>query len=388
MARSKRNEFVAGLFILVALVAMAAVLVVTADLGELGREKAIYHVAFDEAPMVRQGSPVQLGGQAAGRVIEIKRQWRTATDGEATAFYYVLALQVPADIELRRDARVGVETAVIGGDAAVNIRSVGVGKLAIDTATHPIEGRSGDMIATALASLGIGPEEKKQISETIANVHAVTASLRKTAPKIEKTVDDIKAITGDLHAKLPDIVASINETTNSIKSASANIDAILKENRENIKTSITNVAELTEKAKKQVGDLLVSLNEASGHVKTLIAANRVNLNDTMLNLRQTSEQLKAASVEIRRAPWRLLYEPGKREADTMNIHDASRNYARALADLRSVSTTLRTLLEVREAGTPVDEAMIKAMVSRLKAGFEKYEEAEAALWKEWEKANK
>ena len=107
----------------------------------------------------------------------------------------------------------------------------------------------------------------------------------------------------------------------------------------------------------------------------------------LAGLRQTSEQLEAAAVEIRRAPWRLLHQPDEREADTLNIHDASRNYARALADLRSVSATLRTLLEIRDAGEAVDEEMLKGMVARLKAGFQKYEEAEKALWEEWEKAN-
>ncbi|HOI55302.1 MAG TPA: hypothetical protein PLP01_08645, partial [Phycisphaerae bacterium] len=114
--------------------------------------------------------------------------------------------------------------------------------------------------------------------------------------------------------------------------------------------------------------------------------NRMNLADTFSNMRQTSEQLRAASIEIRRAPWRLLHRPDDRESDTLNIFDATRNYAVAAGDLRSTTANLESLTRLKDEGVSVDQKMILEMLDRVRASLDKYGQAEDALWQQWEKA--
>ena len=390
MARAQRSEFLAGIFILIALVALGAVLVAVGNWESLIRAKMTYYVRFDQAPMVKQGSLVLLGGMVKGRVTEVHTIFEVVDEATgAESFHFVLAIELPKEIRLRRDAMVAIETKLIGEDAAVNIRCLGVGPLATDTMPDdPIEGHSGTAMDSAVEALGIGEEQKTQIAEILANIAEITASLKDTAPKIERVVDNIETVTGNLRDTMPELTASVREGADKLKGAGDRVNTILNENRENIKTAVTNVTEMTASAKTQVDELLANLTSASADIRTLVAANRMNLSDTLVNMRQTSEQLKAASTEIRRAPWRLLYRPEDREADSLNIFDASRNYANAVADLRTTAATIKTILDLKAEGVPVDQEVIVNMLDRLKAGFKKYEEAEEALWQEWGKTKK
>jgi len=384
MARSKRNELAAGLFILIAVVMLVAMLILVGNWGDLYRAKTIYYVEFDSVPNLKSGSPVLLRGSQVGRLsaMTLTKHVLDETTG-AVEYRFLTALEIPGEIVLRRDADIGVGAAMIGETAWVDIQSVGTGEVADDTATKPLVGRGGGMMEAAAAAFGIGDKQREEIARTIENLAEITVSLRETTPKIAEVTDNIAAVTADLKEKMPGIIAKADDTMGRMNSAAERVNNILDENRGNLKASVENVAALTERAKKDFADLLDSLKATSADVQALVAANRMNLSDAMVNIRQTSEQLKAASVEIRRAPWRLLHKPDERESDTMNVFDASRNYANAVADLRSTATTLKALVDLKKDGVPVDPELLSEMFDRLKAGLGKYDEAEKALWKEW-----
>lgn len=395
MARSKRNQFVAGLFILAAMVLLAVVFVAISNLQALAVEKTVYYVAFDEAPAIKVGSPVKLGGSAIGRITDLQLQWKTVP-GQAEdvkSFYYLVALKVPAEIQLRRNARVVIDTAVVGDEGAVNIESIGTSELAVDTEGNPIHGSAGTMarIMRNLEDFSAqlkGEQTAGPAAEILANVRTATGEIKKVIPKIDKVTSDMVAITENLKTSVPELVAGAKEGVATIKSAGGEIEGILKENRENIKAGIADAAATIAGARKKIAELMANLVVTTGDFRALVAANRLNISDLILDLRTTSEQLKAASIEIRRAPWRLLYKPDQREADTLNIFDATANYARTVSDLRSAAATLQMLLDLKASGAPIDEKLVQNMMDRLKIGFQKYEEAEDALWKEWGEAEK
>lgn len=387
MARSKRNEFVAGLFILVSIAVLVVILVMVGNWSALYQARTAYFVKFEQAPMIKAGSAVRFKGQDVGRVESVDLRWRVVDETTGSRqYFYTLELEIPATIELRRDAQISIESPPIGETAWVNISSVGQGELAKDTAREPLVGHGGDMIQALLEAIGVSDEQKKQISDTIANMAAITASLRETAPKLREVTENMAAVTSDLRERMPEVITKVDDTAAKMKSAASRVDGILAENRENLKAAIDNVADLTQSARQRAEELLENLTVASGDIRSLVAANRMNVTDTMVNMRETSEQLKAASEEIRRAPWRLIHKPDEREADTLNVFDASRNYATAVADLNSLAATLKAMLDMKAEGAPVDPELIRGMLDRLKAAFQRYGEAEDALWKEWGKA--
>jgi len=391
MARSKRNEFVAGLFILLALALLVAVFAVISNWQALAVPKRVYYVAFDRAPAIKVGSPVKLGGSDVGRITGMALQWKHDPElpKGVDRFRYLVAISLPEEIQVRRDARMVIETAPVGEDGWIDIQSVGTQELADNTEQDPIPGIALPSLADIVSKLDDvaaqlnGDHTRGPVAEALANVRDVTADIKKLTPKVDQAVSDVVAVTGHLKTSVPELVADAKASLATIKSSTAEIDAMLKENREPIKAGVTEAAAAIAEARKKITEMMDNLIVVTGDFRTLVAANRQNISDMILDLRTTGEQLKAASIEIRRAPWRLLHKPDEREADTLNVFDATANYARSVQDLRSITDTLQTLAKLKADGAPVDEKLIQDMVDRLKVGFQKYEEAEAALWKQW-----
>jgi ABC-type transporter Mla subunit MlaD len=390
MARSKRNEFVAGLFILLAMALLVAIFVAISNWESLAVDKTVYHVSFDQAPAIKVGSPVRLGGSDIGRIVAIDLRWRHDPEQpkDAKRFYYVVAIKVPSEVQLRKDARISIESSVVGEDGWINIQNVGSGELAANTAEAPIVGSAFsvadvmDKLNDVAAQLS-GVKTTGPIAETLINVRDVTADIKRLTPKVDQAVSDVVAVTGSLKTSVPELAADAKASLATMKSATAEIEAMLKENREPIKTGVAEATAAVAEARKKLAEMMDNLIVTTGDFRTLVAANRQNISDMVLDLRTTGEQLKAASIEIRRAPWRLLHKPDERQADTLNLFDATANYARSVQDLRSISETLQTLAKLKAEGAPVDEKLLQDMVDRLKVGFQKYDEAEAALWKQW-----
>jgi len=364
MARSKRNDLVAGVFIIVAMAALVVVLSLIGKWTEMGREMKSYEVRFEQIPGVKLGSSVLLASSPIGGVTAIDAQWAEDEKTGTKRFdHYLLTVEIPSNVLLYQNAHIAIETKLIGEGAAINILSVGHEK----PVSEPIAGRSGTAMASAVEALGIGEEQKKQIADTIANVNRLS---------------------GDLREKVPAILASVQQGAERLNQITEKIDGILAENRSKVKSSIDNINALTADTRVKLEKLTENLVETTNNIRGLVAANSTNINSMADNLRRTSEELKAGSIEIRRAPWRLLHKPDRQEADTMNVFDATRNYATAVGDLRSTSTTLDSLTKLQAKGVPVDKKMLLEMLDRVRASLQKYEEAEEALWKQWGQADK
>ncbi|MBN2584656.1 MAG: MCE family protein [Planctomycetes bacterium] len=389
MARSKRNDLMAGIFILVAFAALIGVMVLVGKLNEIGAKTNIYQVRFEQIPGVKPGSAVLLAGSPIGQVTDVMPQWAEDEKTKTKRFsHYELTIEVPEYVQLYQDALISVETKLIGEGASINIQSVGEGK----ALTGPIDGRSGTALGSAVEAIGIGEEQKKQITEIIANVNQLSSDLKTKIPplvaSIQKSADRLDTITEKVDGILTENRDKLKDSMTSIKTVTGDLQAMIKENRVKIDESVSNIQALTGDMKTKLASVGDNLVATSGDVRALVAANRMNLSDTFSNMRQTSEQLRAASIEIRRAPWRLLHRPDEREADTLNIFDASRNYAVAAGDLRSTTANLESLTRLKDEGVPVDQKMILDMLDRVRASLDKYGQAEDALWQQWEKADK
>jgi len=388
MARSRRNDLVAGVFILVAMAALVAVLGLIGKWTEMGEMKS-YEVRFEQIPGVKLGSSVLLASSPIGEVTAIDAQWAEDEKTGTKRFdHYLLTVEIRSDVLLYQNARIVIETKLIGEGAAINILSVGDDRLV----SEPIAGRSGTAMASAVEAIGIGEEQKQQITEIIADVKQLSEDLRTRVPPIlvsvQKSAERLDTITRQVDGilaenrdKLKGSIANVNEITEEVR-------GMIKDNRGKIAESVENVNRMTTNTRARLKTLTDNLVVTSNDVRALMAANRINLHDIIVNLRQTSEQFRAGSIEIRRAPWRLLHKPDQQEADTMNVFDASRNYATAVGDLRSTTTTLDSLTKLQAEGVPVDKKMLLEMLDRVRASLHKYEEAEDALWKEWAEADK
>ncbi len=390
MARKKRNDLMAGMFILMSMVALAAVLVLLQRWDRLFQEPSVYYVQFENVSGIRVNSEVMVKGQPRGRVSAIDPRWVEDAETGVHDLVYLVALELHLEYPLRQDARVVITMPMLGPDGNVSIEKLGTGPIAANTEAEPIMGYSGDMMQNMLAGLGIGDEQREQISQTIGNVATLSASLKDQGPQIARVLENVEATTGELRSKMPSVLDSVQEAVDKLKSASDQMDGMLTENREDVRKAISNVQQVTATVQEDVSVALASaksalakLDSATGDVQAMIAANRLSITSTLTNIRLTSEQLKAATAEIHRAPWRLLHRPDERQSDTLNVYDATRNYANAAAELRSTLATLESLAAIQQSGVEVNSELMGELQAKVRDSLKRYDEAEEALWKLW-----
>ncbi|MGB2615217.1 MAG: MlaD family protein [Phycisphaerae bacterium] len=140
--------------------------------------------------------------------------------------------------------------------------------------------------------------------------------------------------------------------------------------------------------KQNIKEILRDLRDVAADAKQLVALNKGEIAQTLQNFRETSEHLKATAKEVRRAPWRLLARPDKAEVESLNLYDAARAFASAATDLDALADTLQAMIEAKEKGVQLDPETLQAMLKRLEETFTRYEDAETALWQEFERIQK
>jgi len=382
-----RNRVLAGAFLLLMAVAAVAVLVLVGGWETWFTPHQLIHIHFDAAPNLKIGSPVQLAGHPVGRVSDV----RLAREHEGACYVVDVTAELPKTYRLCQDATVTLQQALVGQSAIVNIVDVGYG----DPVTKPLKGRRTSAFADAATELGIGKAEKKNLSAILSDLRETTKQIRKSLP--------------DILDKLKTAGTNLAEVSEKAKGTLKRIDGILDENRKNLKETVANARDMSadgkafvKKLDKAVDDLLPKVKAASASLKqglddfkviasdtkALVATQKGNLASTAQNLKETSQHLRALSKEVRRAPWRLFAKPDKEEVESLNLYDVARAFAMAAADLESVSGTLQVMLEAKEKGVAVDKKMLEAMAENLEQTYEKYQKAEEALIKEYERIQK
>jgi ABC-type transporter Mla subunit MlaD len=241
-----------------------------------------------------------------------------------------------------------------------------------------------------------------KLHRSAGDVNAVTASLaRQMDPNAGVT------IAARLGRALAHVDAQLDPNVNDslmrkVRAAADDLAGMLAETRPKVKEAVTSVSgaarDIESYTKKDLAEILASLREAntkilkiagdfstvSEQAKQIAATNRDNIDETLDNLALVSINLKAASEEIRRNPWRLLHSPGQKELRSQNLYAAVRSFSDAAAQLDQAIAKLRGLKEV-QSDTPEYAKARQEIIKSLTETFEKFHKAEEGLWKELQK---
>jgi hypothetical protein len=104
------------------------------------------------------------------------------------------------------------------------------------------------------------------------------------------------------------------------------------------------------------------------------------LERTIANFRLASDQIKLATIEVRRSPWRLLYSPTDKELATDQIYDAARSFSLAADALNSTADSLQAVLDRYGNQVKAEDPNFKLMLDNLRQTFEKFSQAENKFW--------
>jgi ABC-type transporter Mla subunit MlaD len=428
IGRGSKNNVLAGLFVLAALALVMVVIIVMSNLGDSFTPQSTYIVRFsvlDGAEGLDKGAPVKLGGQRVGRVT-IAKIHDDEVSGEPSAVD--VTIQIPSRYRLYSDADVQLLKPLLGTGSSINIVSFsGMEVAGLQFQGPPKLLKSGDMIYGRLGAPGfIAPTDYARFQAILARMDRIT---NEAEPQIKTIMDnasgavaDVKQITADARAKWPqwsqqatDVIARIEKGSQSFESIIANVKdvaqsvkdgvddarklidkgrAVVDDNRPQIDAIVKNVKDVTDRVNgewstKVTGLLdqgraaMDSATATARDVETIVARNRPQLEDIIANAMLASQQLKLATVEIRASPWRLLYQPTKKELENELLYNSVRQYSEAVGELKAASESLQSVVQGSQTGRTVDQKTLDEMTAKLKGAFDKYQEQERAFLERW-----
>lgn len=360
--RKDRNAFLAGVFILAsAALAVGIVVSIEGSSRFLEPEQTLW-VRFklsDNIGGLGTGDEVRIGGGKVGAVKSI--DFDDNPGGDPTI---AVRFTMPRRFVVHQDANLSIESSFTGV-SVLNFKTLGTGPVladgswlggkptpslmsAIDSLTPEIKGTLTDIRTQVIPRvtrvldhadeaaadlddvLGTG---KGDLKETIADIHAVTASARERVPELLRRIDSAADKLGVVLDRTADALVDL-------KQVAANARSI------------------------------------SGTARSLLTDNRSRIDQMILSLKTTGDNLKYASAEIRRNPWRLLYHPAPNEMANLNLFDAAREFAEGAAAMQDAATALRDASK----DPATDPKKLKQLQDQLDDTFDNFSKVEQKLW--------
>lgn len=257
--------------------------------------------------------------------------------------------------------------------------------------TELLKDKHADSLAEMAANVKPLVEEVKGLIGDLRKIvgdEGFKTNIKSAVEKMNQATDDLKTGLATLRDILKDNKDDIHTTITNLKEGTGSADAILKENKDKLAATFDNVKKFTEGldgTKQKIDSAVTSLDETLKKGGDLIESNSRNVNKAIANLKDTSANLKSTSEEVRRHPWWLLHNPDEKEIESLNLYDAARHFNVAAGSLDEAAAELREL--ARGSGTGGANAdHAKDILLRIDASLKRYQEAEEEFWKRLAKA--
>jgi ABC-type transporter Mla subunit MlaD len=391
MANQERNAFKAGLFIVISVALIIAVIVAIKGVGQIIEPYQVRNASFtltDDVSGLRIGDDVRVGGLKVG----IVRSLSIEEASDLREARILLTFRIPRRLVLREGARLGVQNTVTGA-AWLNFDTLGAGQPLPED--FVLKGQPG-AYAQIINSINTLTPELQGIAHDLRTV---------TLPKLNTTADNAAAFTGDLRSQLKPIIERYNNVADRLAETFTHLRDIFGDTKLDLKTTIANLKDSTgtikdklppilekldsalakantslDGAQQAIKDLTVTMDHAkniSGDIRSILIRNRSRIEEVAADIKDTSNNLKYATAEIRRSPWRLLYKPRPGEMANANLFDATRDFAEGANDMSDAAVALRDALKDPQA----DPKHIQKLVDDLDDRFGKFQKVEDELWK-------
>lgn len=430
-----KNNVMAGLFLVGGLLLAVAM---SFWLGEAGRflgSKTRYLVHFDlitGAAGLQAGSDVTLAGQSIGRVTEIRPVLQPGEEGAPVPVAIEVEILVDSTVVLYEDAFADLNAPLLGGVSSVNFSTSGTGSYPggpPDANDVLDEGEviRGRLAPGVLAQLGLDAEAVNNLKATFAHARSIaqrvdniaeafeadagvsSKTLREILADVEgftqrldgpdgwgEDVDRIVTSGRDLAERLGPATERFEELVSETRAAVADARGAINDNRDRVANILGNAEAISEAVRydsvRRVHELLdrgilaaASYGDLADQLNVVLDQQYPPIRRAIANVVSTTEQASGFVSELRAQPWRVLKQPDKEDLAREPIYAAARDYARAVADLRSAGEALDSVVSrVRADGTAraptaLDAANLALLRGEIDSAFDRYKAAEEAL---------
>jgi len=394
MARKKRSELTAGIFVILGLVVLIGMVVWLGGSGLLRPAKQVAVLFRKESAGgcgLVVGSFVKIGDDQVGKISRIRFE-----PTKSRTFYYAEIER--GDFKVHGDGSARVTSGLVGG-AELGIVSRGSEQAPLADEDNPIEiaGGLNEAIAQLSSAAGkLSEAVKTELSAEdpdalLGKIHLVMDKLKSAAANVATIAANIKTETdrknGDalltkIHTSMDDINKMTSDARPKVSETLTDFRAVAGKFRKYTDEDIAEILAKLREANTNILKISKDFSTVSGQVKETVLMNRENVDELIDNMVAVSTNLKAASKEIRRNPWRLLYEPDEKELRSQNIYDAARAFSDGASQLDQAVAKLTGLAKAHPDGMAADDPTFQQVRKHLSETFEKFTIAEQALWKE------
>jgi phospholipid/cholesterol/gamma-HCH transport system substrate-binding protein len=408
-----RSALRAGILMLVSLGLIIAVVIGVKGLAWIKDPITTHLVAFDLKTNVsglRVGDEVRIGGAKVGEVRKIMVNLDTA----GAPPHVLIAFTMPKKYVVKEGVVLRVD-GTLTGTSWLNFENMGTGA-PMDSSSQPLVGLPSPTTELLASVGGLAPEVKAILADvrtkTLPGVQGVIDDVRtKTVPKVNDAVDSFKAtgdsataLTTDMRASYKPVIDKYHAVADKAIQMMEAIRAVFGDTNTDFRETMANLSKTTASLKEKLPGMLekvdATLNkldtamtkvnttlsevhttvtnakELSAGAKAVIIGNKSKLDSMVDSMKKAGDNLKAATAEIRRSPWRLLYKPGKGEMANLNLYDSARQFAEGANDLNDSAAALRDALKSGNAS----EEEIKKLMKQVEERFGQFKEVEQKLW--------
>ena len=337
MAKKTHNEVIVGITVLVVLVLLTYIVIMLADWSSLftAQQEITVRLPYEVGLKgLSEGSPIHLGGIKIGRITRTRisklEQSKQGTDD----VYVFFTMKIPQKYQLRRDCVLLPLSNVLGGQTLLSIKHLGrEGEIIEDGQT--VDLTLADSVMEAIKQ-EFNPDDPNSLLARVKyevdrdNADSIVASLKSAVAQLEK---DIHTMAGHIQRTL------------------AKADFALE-------TAESTLKDLQRFTSDERVDRIIN-----------------NIDEVSINLKLTSR-------EVRRAPWKLLYKPKRKEFRIQALVDSAGAFAAGAERLDSAALRLQELLATTDDKQIIYGDQVKSMVSELETSFEQFQKAERKFWEQ------
>ena len=398
------NNLRAGIFVSTILVLALAVgfVLLKVDLFKKYQTLVLQFDTTEGVSGLSRGSEVKVGGLTVGRVISIT----PVIDKNDDLAGINVTIEIMAGIPIRysdtapegTNAEVIRVGSLVGSTSIINFNTLGQAPaLVLNSGDKLLATRGSGMLTTL-----VGPANAVRTNEIIKGL-ADTAAWLKTIPeeyqtRVVPTLQNLSTTTANFNQDYETWRKPIGDTLLNAQSFTGNADQLLKDNKAKFTQLMDNTSATMADAKviasefktkgmpalqkllDQGADAAQSLASSLGQVEQQMPQRLTDLRDFTLDAREIAGQFKLTAIEIRRSPWKLLYQPKPGEVAHENLYSATRAFALATADLKTASASLQAVLAQDANKFNSDENFRKEVRQEVLDSLEKYEAAQRQLF--------
>jgi phospholipid/cholesterol/gamma-HCH transport system substrate-binding protein len=401
MPKKERNELAAGVFVVIVVVVTVGVVLWlgAANVFRPARQRAFFSVSESAGSVgLGEGSNVEIAGKEVGKIVEVRLQ----PDKERALYIAEIHRD---DVRIYANAEARVAQGLVGESTLIVINR-GSEDEGLADEDNPVA--LGGGLGQAMADLADTAEMLRGLAETVRDkvagvegeAEGVLAVVERIINRLDTASEDVVAISANVRRETKKeegtLITKVHGTMDDVRAMTADARPKVGDTLTSVKNTAARIEQYTDKEVAEILAKLRELNdevlriardfsEVSSKAKETMLVNREKIDETIDNLTLVSANLKAASTEIRRNPWRLLYRPDNKELRSQNIYDAARAFSSGAQQLDQALTKLSGLAEAHPEGLPADDPQLQEVREQIKQAFGEFSEAERELWEELER---